>query len=92
MPVGINAIADPDHDHQWTWQTPEFYCGARHWDVDVGLAVAHKRVELHSHLDGRARELHEWLIDRLEARYGQGEWLFDVPMTSGEFEVVFRCQ
>jgi len=92
MPVGLNAIADPDHAHEWSWQTPDYYCGARHWDVDVGLTVVSKSVKLHSHLQARSRRLHEWLIDTLERLYGQGTWMFDVPMTSGEFEVVFRCQ
>lgn len=90
-PIGLDARADPDHEHVWTWRTPTFYCGERHWDVDVGLEVEHRVVRLWSHhpID-RLRYLHEWWIRRLLDRRGPGPWCFDVSMTSGEFSVVFR--
>lgn len=89
MPMGLNSIADPDHKHVWTWQTPEFYCGKRHWDVDVGLHVAAKSVDTHTHLRGvwgALDRLKWWYHERL---YGPGEWCFSWPSMSGEFRVVF---
>lgn len=90
MPVGQNAIADPDHTHRWIWDTPAYYTGQRHWDADVGLTVVDRDVTLHSHLNGAAKYIQERLIHAYERRHGQGRWMFDVPFTSGEFTVVFR--
>lgn len=95
LPVGVNAHADPDHQwgktgRVWTWQTPHFYCGQRHWDTDVGLLVVEKDVNAVSHLHGvqglwnRAR----WVYQQW--RHGPGEWCFAWPCSSGEFEVTFK--
>lgn len=91
MPMGNNAVADPDHEHVWTWQTPECYCGARHWDVDVGLSVVSKTVDLHTHHRAPlyklvSRALWEYQLQR----YGPGEWCFSLPAMSGEFTVLFQ--
>lgn len=40
VPVGADAIADPDHETRWGWRTPEIYCrdrsaeNGRPWDPD----------------------------------------------------------
>lgn len=45
VPVGQDAIADPDHSQLWTWRTPEIYCrdsSAKHnraWDPDPPLRL-----------------------------------------------------
>lgn len=90
-PMGMNARADPDHEHEWTWQTPLFYCGERHWDTDVGLEVVDRYVDLYCH---RRPSYLARAIERLWAwqrrRYGPGEWCFGLPCMSGEFTVVFE--
>lgn len=92
VPVGQNAIADPDHEHVWIWDTPLYYCGERHWDTDVGLKVVDRDVDVHIHIpDGSIpRRLYEWGVEYAERSYGQGRWMFDLPFTSGEFTVVFE--
>lgn len=95
VPVGVDAVADPDHTWglsgtPWTWRTPVFYTGERHWDVDVGLEVVDRDVRLWSHHDGLLRLFHQFMIDTIERMHGQGVWMFDQPATSGEFTVVFH--
>lgn len=90
-PVGVDASADPDHKRVWTWRTPEMYCGDRHWDVDVGLEVVDRHVELWSHAPGHLGGLTNRVVQRLLGKYGPGPWCFGVPMTSGEFTVVFEA-
>lgn len=90
LPMGLNAIADPDHVNMWTWQTPEFYCGKRHWDTDVGLSVVDKDVNLHTHLDGLQAVLKQLQWQYQLYRYGPGEWCFNLESMSGEFTVVFE--
>lgn len=91
VPMGLNAIADPDHTTVWTWQTPEFYCGARHWDVDVGLSVVDRSVSMHSlyhDVPSQAVSTAVWQVRK--AIQGAGEWCFNQPAMSGEFTVVFE--
>lgn len=92
LPIGPNAHADPDHKHIWTWQTPQFYTGDRHWDTDVGLTVVERDVSLHCLLrGGLLRWLYTaWINHHLE-RHGAGEWCFSLPAVSGEFTVVFEA-
>lgn len=91
MPLGANAIADPDHKHVWTWQTPDFYCGKRHWDRDVGLDVVKKSVNMHSQYPWPvARLLQRAKWDIIETVAGPGEWMTNQPAMSGELQVVFR--
>jgi len=89
-PVGQNGWADPDHEHRWTWDTPEMYCGKRGWDADVGLSVVSRDISMVSHISGLPGALYRGLIAGLEWRQGQGRWLCDLPATSGEFTVVFE--
>lgn len=91
MPMGVNAVADPDHEHLWTWQTPGFYCGARHWDVDVGLSVVTKRVDMHSLYTNPVLDWVQQAKWWLASRTGAGEWCFNQPAMSGSFEVVFEA-
>lgn len=96
LPVGVNADADPDHTwgrngRPWTWQTPEFYCGARHWDVDVGLRAVDKSVELHTHYSFFPFKAFQHVKWRVEQWWnGSGEWAFRQPAASAEFRVVFE--
>lgn len=90
MPIGMNAVADPDHEHVWIWDTPEYYCGKRHWDTDVGLEVVDREVELHTHACGLVHSGYSACIGLLERVYGPGRWQFDMPVTSGNFRVVFQ--
>lgn len=90
-PVGMNERADPDHEHTWVWDSPEMYCGARPWDADVGLDVVGRDVTLGSHLDGWLGVAYKGLLLLLERTQGQGRWMFDMPVTSGEFTVVFEA-
>lgn len=90
MPIGMNAVADPDHEHVWIWDTPEYYCGTRHWDVDVGLDVVDRGVDIHTHLSGTVGSAYSAGIGLYERLYGQGRWQFDLPVTSGNYRVVFQ--
>lgn len=91
-PVGLNERADPDHKHTWVWDTPEMYTGARPWDTDLPLAVEDREVTLHSHLPGHWSRVHTKLLSAALGHFGGGRWAFDVPMTSGEFTVVFQYE
>lgn len=89
-PIGLDSIADPDHTHVWTWRTPEFYCGKRHWDTDVGLRVVSRDASLwpagqESPL--AALDKAKWALRRLFD--GAGPWCFNQSGSSGEFTVVF---
>lgn len=90
VPIGINAVADPDHEQVWTWASPEFYCGARHWDVETGLSLASRDVDLWSTLPGTLGAIHRATIRARLAQYGPGHWCFTEPHSAGEFEVVFH--
>ena len=96
LPMGVNAIADPDHSwgggQPWTWQTPEFYCGKRHWDVDVGLRVRDKSVSLHSQHNARplAALFRVWWLALWWVNGGGGEWCFSLPSMSGEYTIIFE--
>lgn len=89
-PIGMNERADPDHKHAWVWDTPLYYCGARLWDADVGLDVIHRDVTLHTHLEGWPGAAYSRSIRWYERRRGPGRWQFDLPVTSGEFTVIFK--
>lgn len=90
-PVGLDAWADPDHEHHWEWRTPEFYTGARHWDIDVGLRVETKDVELwpagQENALAALDKLSWWWRRRAD---GPGPWCFNQSGACGEFTVVFR--
>lgn len=89
-PMGLNEVADPDHQHQWVWDTPAMYCGKRPWDADVGLTVVDRSVELHTHLGGVVGACYYGVIQLLSRTQGDGWWQFDLPATSGEFTVTFE--
>lgn len=96
LPMGLDARADPDHTwghrgEPWTWRTPVFLTGDRHWDRDVGLVVETREVTVWSHAPERplAGVKTEWWTWRLD-RYGAGAWCFGLAGMSGEFTVVFR--
>jgi predicted SAM-dependent methyltransferase len=92
LPMGLNSIADPDHSHIWTWQTPEFYCGKRHWDTDCGLDVVSRNVDMHSlYPSDTVRRVFHTLWGLLLTFYGPGEWCFNQPAMSGSFEIIFRA-
>lgn len=92
LPIGANAHADPDHEHVWTWQTPLFYCGERHWDTDVGLTVIERDVNLHCLLrDGPVARVYRWWLQHCLKSAEPGEWCFTLPAVSGEFKVVFEA-
>lgn len=95
LPMGNDAYADPDHSwgggFPWSWRTPEFYTGKRHWDIDVGLEVANRECEMWSLAPTRFKRgfittVWEWR----KLRSGKGEWCFSLPQMSGEFTVVFE--
>jgi SAM-dependent methyltransferase len=90
-PIGMNERADPDHKHTWVWDTPLYYTGARAWDVDVGLTVVRRDVDVHTHVPGIAGEAYKWALRGAKRVYGGGRWAFDMPITSGEFTVVFEA-
>jgi len=57
----------------------------------VGLTVVAKDCHIGSHFDGLPGLAYGGLLRALEATQGPGRWQFDMPATSGEFEVVFRA-
>lgn len=89
-PVGLDAVADPDHKNIWEWRTPLFYTGERHWDSDVGLRVVTREVDLWPASGDNlfsALDKAKWALrKRLE---GPGPWCFNQSGASGEFRVVF---
>lgn len=94
LPMGNDAVADPDHTwgkgNPWTWRTPLFYTGERHWDVDVGLDVYNRQVDiwpLHATQPERVFWKGVWTAKLWG--FGPGEWAFSLPQMSGEFRVVF---
>lgn len=94
LPMGSDALADPDHTwggaNPWTWRTPLFYCGERHWDIDVGLSVYNRSVDiwpLHPTKAESAFWKGVWEVKLWGL--GPGEWVFRLPQMSGEFRVVF---
>lgn len=92
-PMGLNERADPDHEStHWVWDTPLYYCGERGWDADVGLTVIDRDIEIHTHFDGIVGAGYRLAIELYRRRYGDGRWLFDLPVTSGEFTVTFECR
>jgi len=90
MPMGLNAVADPDHERRWTWRTPTCYCGGRPWDVDVGLSVVEREVDLSVALPGRLAGIYDEALRRFKAMHGPGMWCFGLPATTGEFSVRFQ--
>lgn len=90
-PVGYDARADPDHEHEWYWRTPEFFTGARHWGADVGLTVVDRDVDLETLQHGAGWHLHQWYLDAKLRRYGPGPWCFVEPGCRGVFTVVFEA-
>jgi SAM-dependent methyltransferase len=91
LPVGVNAVSDPDHEKSWAWETPRYLCGARHWDVDTGLDVQHRDVTLWSTLPGVLGHLHRLSLRSRLGHYGPGAWCFSEPHSGGEFTVVFEA-
>lgn len=89
-PMGMNERADPDHKHTWVWDTPLYYCGERHWDIDVGLEVIERDAYIGTHFNGVAKVVYGGLIKLYDYYYGPDRWMFDMPVTSGEFRVVFQ--
>lgn len=90
-PVGLDAVADPDHKRRWTWRTPLFYCGERHWDSDVGLRVVTREVDLWPASGDNlfsALDKGKWTVRKFLE--GPGPWCFNQSGASGEFRVVFE--
>ncbi|UIP01735.1 class I SAM-dependent methyltransferase (plasmid) [Halobaculum sp. CBA1158] len=52
VPVGVDGVADPDHETQWTWRTPATFCrehSERHgraWDADPPLVMTDRNANL----------------------------------------------
>jgi len=90
MPMGVNAIADPDHERVWTYQTPEFYTGKRHWDSELPLEIDRRDVRMHSLYSGVLDKVHSGVLRAKQRVYGNGEWCFNQPAMSGEFTTVFK--
>lgn len=91
LPIGENLHADPDHNHEWRWHTPEYYCGQRHWDAETGFELANRDVALWSTLSGTLGTLHRWTLTARLATVGPGRWCFAAPYTGGEFRVTFQA-
>lgn len=92
LPISLDMRADPDHlrDNEWTWRTPEFYAGLRHWDVDIGLDLVSRDVELWVHQPGVFGWAQKQKIRWLMTRHGSGEWCFGLESTSGEFKILYQ--
>lgn len=92
-PIGMNEFADNthsiDYSDRWIWETPEILCGKEPWQKNYGFRVIYKDVSLHTHLNGIFGKLYELMIRFYRMNHGNGRWLFDLPVTSGEFTVIF---
>lgn len=96
LPMGRDAYADDTHQWgkrglPWTWRTPEYAAGKRHWQEDIELNVEDRDVRLwavhpSNIARGAAQALWRWKL----RRYGPGEWCFGLPQSCGEFTVVYR--
>lgn len=91
VPIGLNAVADPDHEHEWTWKTPCYLTGARHWDEECRLTVVDRDVTLWSTLTGLPGRAHYWSLQARLALRGPGQWCFTEPHSGGEFTVRFQA-
>lgn len=96
LPMGRDAYADATHRWgerglPWTWRTPEFFAGERHWHADLGLRVADREVDVWSvHPLPWIRSLQQRYWSLKLTRHGPGEWCFDLAPMCGEFTVVFE--
>lgn len=91
-PIGQDFVEDPDHvGPEWDWRTPERLCGRQPWDVDVGLKVIDKEVDVWAHDPGWFGGVYDSLLSWREKKWGDGRWQFDtIGCTSGELRVWFR--
>lgn len=94
LPMGNDATADPDHTwgngNPWTWRTPLFYTGERHWDIDVGLTVETRTVDIWPlHATNTERTFYKGVWTAKLWGLDPGEWVFSLGQMSGEFRVVF---
>jgi SAM-dependent methyltransferase len=48
VPIGIDAMTDPDHERRWSFETFEIICAEqrqRHWDADTRLRLLDRAVD-----------------------------------------------
>lgn len=92
MPVGLDMDSDPTHkqDNTWTWRTPEFYNGKRHWDSDIGIKLLDRKVDIWVQKPGVFGWIQKNKIRYMKYRYDDGEWCFGLESTSGEFTVKYK--
>lgn len=88
VPVGVNSRTDMDHEHDWTWETPEQFSRshARGWDPDVPLRLIDRDVRLWG--VGPTAPITPLL--RAAAWIAPGLWTTDLPLTGGELTAVYR--
>lgn len=90
-PLGADAVADPDHTHQWLWQTPEILV-SDHWHGVDNLALTQRTVDVWVHWpvdSGWKHRYRGWINEYLNT-HGPGVWCFRLPSTSGEMTTVFE--
>lgn len=52
VPLGRDARADPDHQHEWTYWTPRMFCqqhrqeSGRHWDPKTSFLLVDRRLDV----------------------------------------------
>lgn len=90
LPIGLDYEADQTHQTRWTWLSPEFATGKRHWDRDTGLELVDRHVDLWSQLPGIEHRLYQRYLEWRLEKFGPGRWCFALPATAGEFRIRFR--
>lgn len=85
VPIGVDARADPTHEHEWTWRTPEFFSTTgRNWSADVPLELVDRRLRMWPHTRLVPQRLLTRLVDENPLA------ACDLPMCSGELRAVYQ--
>lgn len=89
VPIGVDAIADPSHRHQFEWRTPEFFQSSeysgRNWSYDIPLKLEERQLNVWSFgAFARLNPIYQAIADRWPVA------ACGLPCSSGELEATFR--
>lgn len=90
VPIGVDAKTDPTHEHEWTWETPEYFTADTPYDYGWGLPFKLVDREVDVWYNGPAADAGNRFLQWLLERSGPGKWLSSAPGISGELIATFR--
>lgn len=82
VPIGLDAKTDPTHQHEWTWDTPEYFTQDTPYDYGWNLPFHLVNREVEYWLDGPLGRFSP-IVSLLVAYSGPGKWLSGIPALSG---------